>query len=359
MAGDTNLNVLDELRRMAHDLPAGSRLPTVRDLIARYGVSQYLVQQALQRLSADGLIVTHVGRGSFVSALSTVPPRPATKQVLTLLHHTHYERGDIIAETVHKRLTAENHTSVVLTYNDAEHAMAMLKDGPRYDSCILQPRTSIVPVRLLSVLREISSSVIIESRAVDQLDVDAISNDPGVLSKLALQALTRLGHRRIAWVVEDRGDYFYERTARLFEAFRIWTGRSERESPLIFASSRNPQFGFEDLSGALARLFDGSAGTRPTAVVLATFDSGASILSAFHDIGLSMPDDVSVIRIGTPDIESEHDGRIATVGRPSVQAAETVLARLHWRWQNPDAPFATIYDPPRLDVHLSLGPPPA
>ena len=354
---DADATMLDALRRMASDMPPGSRLPTVRDLIARYGVSQHLVQQALQRLSADGLVVTHVGRGTFVGPSSTAPLRMATKQVLTLLHHTHFERGDIIAETIHKRLTAEGHTSVVLAYNDAEHAIAMLKDGPRYDSCILQPRTSNVPVRLLGVLRDIGNAVILEGRAVDQLDVDAISNDPGVLSKLVLQELTRLGHKRIAWVVEDRGDYFFERAARLFEAFRIWTGRSDRSSPLVFAQSRSPDFGFEDLPGTIARLIEGAKGAPPTAMVLATFESGAAILAAFERNRLAMPGDISVVRIGTPDIHSEHLGRIAVAGRPSTQAAETVLRRLKWRWQNPDAPFATIYDPPLLDPHASLGPP--
>jgi DNA-binding LacI/PurR family transcriptional regulator len=357
--GDAGMTVLEALRRMASDLPAGSRLPTVRDLIARFGVSQHLVQQALQRLSADGLVVTHVGRGTFVGPHSTVPQRPAVKQVLTLLHHSHFERGDIIADTIHKRLTAEKHTSVVLAYNDAAHAISMLKDGPRYDACILQPRTSNVPVRLLGVLREISNAVIIEGRAVDQLDVDAISNDPGVLSRLVLRELTRLGHKRIAWVVEDRGDYFFERAARLFEAFRLWTGRSERGSPLVFAKSRSPEFGIADLPGTVSRLIREAKGPPPTAVVLATFDSGAAILKAFQDNGLSMPRDISVARIGTPDIASEHLQRIAVVGRPSKQAAETVLARLNWRWQNPDAPFTTIYDPPLLDVHTSLGPPAA
>ncbi|MDQ0392071.1 GntR family transcriptional regulator [Labrys monachus] len=353
-----NVNIVEELRRMADGLPVGSRLPTVRDLVARYGVSQHVVQQALQALSADGVVATHVGRGTFVGPRMAQPGRVATRQVLTLLHHSQYERGDIIAQTIHQRLTADGHTSVVLTYNDAEHAMAMLRDGPRYDSCILQPRTSVIPVRLLGLLREISNGVIIENRAVDQIDVDAISNDPSILSRLVLEHLTELGHRRIAWVVEDRPDYFYERVGRLFEAFRFWRGLSQSEAPLVFSPSRGGYFGFADLVGTLSALFRGEGGPHPTAVVLLSFETGARILEAFEAVGLSMPGDVSVVRIGTPDIESEHLGKLAVAGRPSRQAAETVLKRLYWRWQNPADPYGTVYDPPVLDLHDSTGPAP-
>ncbi len=340
---------------MAGSLPVGSRLPTVRQLVARYGVSQHVVQQALQALSADGIIATHVGRGTFVGARTPLPSHVAARQVLTLLHQSQYERGDIIAQTIHQRLTAEGHASVVLTYSDAEHAMAMLRDGPRYDSCILQPRTSVVPVRLLGLLREISSNVIIENRAVDQIDVDAISNDPSILSRLILEHLARLGHRRIAWIVEDRPDYFYERLGRLFESFRFWNGLSQDEAPMVHSPVRNGYFGYADLAGTLAALIRNGEGLRPTAVVLLTFETGARILEAFKAVGLSIPGDVSVVRVGTPDIESEHLGRLAVAGRPSRQAAETVLKRLAWRWENPTLPYGTVYDPPVLDEHRSTG----
>ncbi len=276
---------------------------------------------------------------------------------MTLHHHSHLERGDIIAQTIHQRLTADGHRSLILTYSDAEQAMSMLRDGPRYDTCILQPRTSVVPVKLIGLLREISDAVIVENRAVDQFDIDGISNHPLVLSRLALEHLTGLGHRRIAWVVEDRGDYFFERIAMLFEAFRTWQGLTQAEAPLVFAPPRGGgRTGFADLKGTLGQVLRGPASTRPTAVFLSTSESGGPILEACRTLNISLPDDVSLVRIGTPDIESEHLGELAIVGRPSRQAAETVLNRMYWRWKNPDASFATVYDPPLFFAHRSTGP---
>jgi DNA-binding LacI/PurR family transcriptional regulator len=356
--GTERVDVLGKMRGLAESLPSGARMPTVRELMARLGVSQHSIQRAIRTLSADGLVTAHVGRGTFVGASAPQEKRETTRQVLTLHHHSHLQRGDIIAQIIHQRLTAAGHRSLILTYSDVEQAMDVLRDGPRYDGCILQPRRSVVPIKLLGLLREISQAVLIENRAVDQFDVDAISNHPVILSRLALEHLISLGHHRIGWVVEDRGDYFFERIATLFEAFRTWRGLTAEEAPLLFAPAQaDGQAGFADLEGALAQVLRGPRTAHPTALFLSTSESGARILSACRALGVSLPRDLSLIRIGTPDIESEHLGELAVVGRPSRQAAETVLDRLYWRWANPDAPYTTVYDPPLLLPNRSTGAP--
>ncbi len=50
------------------DLPAGSRLPSERDLAAQLGVSRTTVVNAYRELESRGLVRGHVGRGTFVSA---------------------------------------------------------------------------------------------------------------------------------------------------------------------------------------------------------------------------------------------------------------------------------------------------
>ena len=47
-------------------LPAGTRLPTVRQLAAELGVAANTVARAYRELEADGVVVTHGRRGTFV-----------------------------------------------------------------------------------------------------------------------------------------------------------------------------------------------------------------------------------------------------------------------------------------------------
>lgn len=60
--------IAGELRAAMTDgsLPAGSRLPSERELTGRYGVARGTVRAAIDILRAEGLVVSHGGRGVFV-----------------------------------------------------------------------------------------------------------------------------------------------------------------------------------------------------------------------------------------------------------------------------------------------------
>jgi DNA-binding LacI/PurR family transcriptional regulator len=114
---------------------------------------------------------------------------------------------------------------------------------------------------------------------------------------------------------------------------------------------------FEDLAGALKPLFEKGASQAPTAIVVASFSDGATVAGAFEKLGLSIPRDVSVIKIGTPDVPSDHIGRLAVIGRSTYQVTQSVLDRLEWRWRNRAAPFETVLDQPTFAPASSTAPP--
>lgn len=55
-------------RAASGDLPAGTKLPTVRALAAELGVANGTVARAYRELEADGVVVTEGRRGTFVAA---------------------------------------------------------------------------------------------------------------------------------------------------------------------------------------------------------------------------------------------------------------------------------------------------
>lgn len=63
-------------RAASGDLPAGTRLPTVRALAAELGIAANTVARAYRELEADGVVVTEGRRGTFVAA----PDAPADVQ---------------------------------------------------------------------------------------------------------------------------------------------------------------------------------------------------------------------------------------------------------------------------------------
>lgn len=61
--------VIEALRAEVAGLPAGDRLPSVRELMARHRVGPATVQRAVAQLAAEGLLEPRPGRGTFVAQL--------------------------------------------------------------------------------------------------------------------------------------------------------------------------------------------------------------------------------------------------------------------------------------------------
>ncbi len=65
--------VTEELRAAAGASAPGTRLPSVRDLMARHRVGPQTVQRAIGRLAEEGLVDPRPGRGTFVAAPAPEP----------------------------------------------------------------------------------------------------------------------------------------------------------------------------------------------------------------------------------------------------------------------------------------------
>ena len=73
-SSDAGARIADALRTWVRSAPPGARLPSTRALVAQHRASPVTVQRALRTLTAQGLVETRVGVGTFVRAVRT--PRP-------------------------------------------------------------------------------------------------------------------------------------------------------------------------------------------------------------------------------------------------------------------------------------------
>ena len=67
------LDLERHLEQLCAQAQHGDRLPTVRELMRSFNVSQGVVQRALQALKARGLIAAQVGRGTYFQPGATPP----------------------------------------------------------------------------------------------------------------------------------------------------------------------------------------------------------------------------------------------------------------------------------------------
>ncbi|WP_433274088.1 PLP-dependent aminotransferase family protein [Actinosynnema sp. CS-041913] len=74
MSDDSSSRIVAGLRDWIAEAPAGSRLPSTRALVARYGASPVTVQKALRTLTSQGMVESRPGVGTFVRAIRVARP---------------------------------------------------------------------------------------------------------------------------------------------------------------------------------------------------------------------------------------------------------------------------------------------
>jgi DNA-binding transcriptional MocR family regulator len=78
------LRVIEDLRATAQAGQPGDRMPSVRELIKRHRASPATVQQAIQRVAAEGLVEVRPGRGSYIAARTPTTSQDLSWQAVAL-----------------------------------------------------------------------------------------------------------------------------------------------------------------------------------------------------------------------------------------------------------------------------------
>src|ERR1043166_7018727 len=158
-------SVLSSMRDVVQLLNEGDQLPTVRQLMKRFGVSQLSIQTALEHLKREKVITAHVGRGTFVIRPAHAA-QPACTTVTVFRFDYPSRRGEEITRALHHALQAHQCRMLTLTCGEEEHALKVLRGAPASDAYILQPLHPNIPLRLLELLRRRGQAVVVEGYPV-------------------------------------------------------------------------------------------------------------------------------------------------------------------------------------------------
>jgi LacI family transcriptional regulator len=120
--------------------------------------------------------------------------------------------------------------------------------------------------------------------------------------------------------------------------------------PVVCASQLRP-LGFCEAAGYQAAQDMLRLDARPDAVFVATDVQALGVLSALHDAGLSVPDDVAVV--GFDDIKPSAYARLSTVCQPMYQMGRLAVERLLTRLDAPERAPQTVRFAPELVVRPS------
>ena len=316
-------DLVDALRQQSQTLAVGSKLPTVRDLMKQFGVGQAIVQRAVAELEREGLVSAEVGRGTFVRR-PTATTEQGGRSVVILNHERPGLRGEMIAARLHEQLVAAGNRSVLMTYSDLAHAGEWLRAMPAVDACVLRPQSDPIPANILAAIKSRCRAVVVEGTPIEHLDIDSVATDWLLAIETAIRHLRSRGHERLALVLNESGSRYTRDGARLFKSMMRLVNADD--APVVYLNE----------PGAIDLL------ENTTAVIAWS----ASAVRTLRKAGVPQ----TIVAMESPDLNDDALAGLTIVGRTSQRVAAAVIERIDFRLANPDAPFAPVYDKPKLVV---------
>jgi DNA-binding LacI/PurR family transcriptional regulator len=353
------------LRDLAKSAVPGDQLPPVRALMSRFGVSQSIVQRVTAMLKEEGKISAEVGRGTFftggesgVLQQAETRPRtaPASRTTLMLRRSAGIMRGRRVLEDLQQRLIADGHRVVEVSYTDAADADLVLRGLPRFDACMIQSSFETISIPTLAAVRRKTDVIVVDGAALAGTEVDAVGLEWGRPVEQAVKLLRERGHERIALVMT--GHFLLATELGKMRFADLIQEAGTGKEPTLIEVMAWPHEDYERL--AVERLLAArrSDDRLPfTALIVWGVESGARFRSLLAENGVSVPNDLSVVLLGRPDLHNEHDGFFTTIGARIADQVAGLYGTITRRWMQPDRPFGTLFVEVRLRKGSSVGSP--
>jgi LacI family transcriptional regulator len=181
--------------------------------------------------------------------------------------------------------------------------------------------------------------------------LDRVSSDYYLATKEVMAHLLSLGHRKIGFVHGVQEPFLAEDRLIPYQESLATAGLPVADE-LIIRCGVTIQDGYQ----AAEKLLQDSK--RPTALIVVNDLLAMGVMRAAVDLGLKIPQDLSVVGYDDIPFARYLTPRLTTVSKNPVGLGQEAVKLLLARIQEPDRPQQTINLPPRVMIRESTGPVP-
>ncbi|WP_327107173.1 LacI family DNA-binding transcriptional regulator [Nonomuraea glycinis] len=323
--------------------------PTIRNVAERAGVSKSLVSLVLRgsphvsehRRQAVLQAARELGYRPNAVARSLVEGRTHLIGALVAdLHNPFYaEFLDGLQESLHGdglRMLIGNSQWDPAFEDEAVEAFLEL----RVDGLVL---LGIAPTsETLIEATAYTPTVVVGERDIDLESVDIVVDDDQLGARLAIDHLVESGHKRIAHIEGARSSRC--------EGYLVAMRRHALAPYIMVEAADSTESGGRD--AALALL---TRDPRPTAIFAANDVVALGVLSAADQLGLRVPEDLSVVGYDNTHLSASGRISLTSVDQPRRTMGRTAAALLSDRITNPATPARLREITPELIVRRSTG----
>lgn len=305
----------------------GSSLPSEKELCAEFDVSRGTVRQALQTLENEGLLRREQGRGTFVHFNHGGTESAQTRRLGFVVP---YVRDSSVPTILvgFQQVAEHNNFSVIFNHVNNDPAQQervinkLVNEGVA--GIALYPVDS-EDMALMGALQRAQFPVVMIDRYLRGISTDYVMSNHFGGAIRGAHHLIHLGHTRVGFVTWLSPAISLEH--RLLGYMQALAERGiTTEERLICRVQGYPIIDVSPLHAYL------SGADRPTAILAANDQIAAGIYRAAADIGLRIPDDLSVMGFDNLDLSPHLDPPLTTIAQPFLQigqaAAELLLRRI-------------------------------
>ena len=284
----------------------GQQLENERQMVERFGVSRATIRRALQILEKERMIVRQQGRGTFVCDLTQISSKRRATTLAALVFERQYFFDAVIkgacslASQRGYLLAAASNTS---EQEENDNVEAILRD--RISGVLIAPRGKMSQHNYERLVQAGVKVVLLEV-LIPGVQEDYVGADNALGTFMAVDYLAELDHRRIGYVGHDNPNDRPCKSQRLCGFLDGCTnvGITPRAEWIVEVNAKTCR---EPLVSML------SAEDRPTAVVAYNDTWAIRTIGAARQLGLNVPNDLSVIGFDDCILASNYDVPITSV----------------------------------------------
>lgn len=326
-SGTKHSELTAALREMVAQMRPGDRLPTQEELMRRFEVSDTTVLRSLGDLRREGRIVRRQGSGTFVADAppdeNALPETRKRSMVAVLVSQSGNLFFSEMIQTVEAGLVAHGMSPVLIMDRAIDKRFQRAVEHWERGDVVGAIHIGTAP---LSGLRGMPAVLIGESD--DNHEFCQVSLDSHGAGRRIGEFLWDLGHRHVAVVMIQPArnkpltqgvDHLRVAGIRSLweERGGVWNEEAEIAHPQMLRPDDGP--GVSVMRSYLEPLFHSPE--PPTAIFAAHDEMATVTIRALEEMGLCVPDDVSVI--GFNDL-----GMLASYFRPALTTVRTPAATL-------------------------------
>ncbi len=341
--------IADTLRRQlaSGSLSPGAKLPPVRKLASQYNVSVVTVSKALRALESEGQVTCIPTVGAFVPAATVAQTTPTQVTIAFATVALEDALTSWIAAGIEEACRQRGwfvqiHNARTDPRNEAETLNRLPTSNTK--GAVVLPLSDDANIEALFYLKFSKFPFVLVDRRVRGLRVDVVESDHEMGGYLATRYLLDHGHRRVFMYTSppycfssaDARGRGYERALveQGIEPQPEWkiTCDCDVEGHKRDASAGPPWIGwYEGILPFLRRL------DRPAAFFVMNAYAGRGLLTACRDLGLRVPDDVSVVCFDDTEFMEAFDPPVTVIAQRRRQVGQAAVELLERRLEKGDA----------------------